>query len=190
MLGQVGEQEMLYMSMMPNYYAALMAGVTGPELLRIYKHDLDGIGDQSMRYLVGQSIGNTDALAAANSPYFADFYSKVKNRAVAGDKMVGGLERGFMFTKADVAATDIGKNVYEMFATASRGDETIFNKKYNGTETSPAENLEKIANGIATITTLLATGGVQLNVGVSVDPSSGSDQSYSATLQSYSVGGY
>ena len=190
MLGQVGEQEMLYMSMMPNYYAALMAGVTGPELLRIYKHDLDGIGDPSMRYLVGQSIGNTDALAAANSPYFADFYSKVKNRAVAGDKMVGGLERGFMFTKADVAATDIGKNVYEMFATASRGDETIFNKKYNGTETSPAENLEKIANGIATITTLLATGGVQLNVGVSVDPSSGSDQSYSATLQSYSVGGY
>lgn len=74
MLGQVGEQEMLYMSMMPNYYAALMAGVTGPELMRIYQRDLGNIGDPSMRYLVGNSIGNTEAFAAVNNPYFSSFY--------------------------------------------------------------------------------------------------------------------
>ena len=187
MLGQVGEQEMLYMSMMPNFFAALMEGKTGPELMRIYQQDLAGIGDPSLRYLVGQAVGNTEAFAAANSPYFSSFYAKNATAAALGEGKVAGLEAGYVFTRGNVAAQNIDKNAYEIMASARRGDETIFSSKYGtyGSRTWQAAQDQAERLGIKTLVNI-----VQLPDGTEVyREEKSADEVYQQSLSSFYVGG-
>ena len=127
MLGQVGEYDMLYYSMMPNYYAALMAGVTGPELAKIYQQDLMAIGDPSMRYVVGQAIGGQNAYAMVNNPYFGSQYAALKYTSGRYEGMTNQLEFGYMRSKADVASKDIGKGYSEIVRTAMKKDKDFYN---------------------------------------------------------------
>ena len=127
MLGQVGEYDMLYYSMMPNYYAALMAGITGPELAKIYHNDLMGISDPSMRYVVGQAIGGQNAFAMANNPYFGAQYSALKYTSGLYEDRTNMMEFGYMRSKADVASQDIGKSYTEIVRTARSKDKDFFN---------------------------------------------------------------
>lgn len=125
MLGQVNEQEMLYMSMMPNYYAALMGGVTGPELLNIYHRDLQSIGDPSMKYLVGHAIGNTEAFAAANSRYFSSFYNQNYAASSAYKRNTDALEASFMTARGNMAIETLGLENKEIQDTYRRGNPMI-----------------------------------------------------------------
>ena len=125
MLGQVSEQEMLYMSMMPNYYAALMGGVTGPELLNIYHRDLQSIGDPSMKYLVGHAIGNTEAFAAANSRYFSSFYNQNYAASSAYKRNTDALEASFMTARGNMAIETLGLENKEIQDTYRRGNPMI-----------------------------------------------------------------
>lgn len=125
MLGQVSEQEMLYMSMMPNYYAALMGGVTGPELLSIYHRDLQSIGDPSMKYLVGHAIGNTEAFAAANSRYFSSFYNQNYAASSAYKRNTDALESSFMTARGNMAIETLGLENKEIQDTYKRGNPMI-----------------------------------------------------------------
>lgn len=125
MLGQVNEQEMLYMSMMPNYYAALMGGVTGPELLNIYHRDLQSIGDPSMKYLVGHAIGNTEAFAAANNRYFSSFYNQNYAASSAYKRNTDALEANFMTARGNMAIETLGLENKEIQDTYRRGNPMI-----------------------------------------------------------------
>ena len=125
MLGQVSEEEMLYMSMMPNYYAALMGGVTGPELLNIYHRDLQSIGDPSMKYLVGHAIGNTEAFAAANSRYFSSFYNQNYAASSVYKRNTDALESSFMTARGNMAIETLGLENKEIQDTYKRGNPMI-----------------------------------------------------------------
>lgn len=127
MLGQVGEYDMLYYSMMPNYYAALMNGVTGPELAKIYEQDLKSIGDPSMRYVVGQAIGGQNAFAMVNNPYFGSQYRALKYTSDRYEGLTNSLEFGYMRSKAAVASQDVGKKYTEIVRTARNRDKDFFN---------------------------------------------------------------
>lgn len=130
MLGQVGEQEWLYLSMMPNYFKALMSGVTGQDLARIYANDLKAIGDPSMRYVVGEALGGTEALAMATNPYFDKTYGKMASMASQYDARIQPFETGYVSTRAWVANENVKKNFEEILNTAFRADPTIFNKQH------------------------------------------------------------
>lgn len=130
MLGQVGEQEWLYLSMMPNYFNALMSGVSGQALSRIYANDLKAIGDPSMRYVVGEALGGTEALAMATNPYFDKTYGKMASMASLYDARVQPLETGYVSTRAWAANENVRKNFEEIVNTAYRADPTIFNKQH------------------------------------------------------------
>ena len=131
MLGQVGEQEMLYMSMMPNYYAALMNGITGPELARIYAEDLNNIGDPSLRYVVGNALGGQEAYTMGSNKYFASNFDKFYSRAAETEATASGLEYGYAMTQAHVGRLNVRKVSKELVNTALRGDSAAFNKKYD-----------------------------------------------------------
>ena len=126
MLGQVSEMDMLYYSMMPNYFAALMNGVTGPELAKIYKSDLNAIGDPSMRYVVGQAIGGTNALAMANNQYFDSIYTGTVGRATQYETAAGKMETGYAAARALVGVKDIGYNYSALQETSRRGDADFY----------------------------------------------------------------
>ena len=125
MLGQVNEQEMLYMSMMPRYYAALMSGVTGPELLNVYQQDLANIGDPSMKYLVGQAIGNKEAFVAANSKYFTSFYGPAQRASSTYKQRTDQLEASFMLARGGMALETIGLQDKEIQDTYGRKNPMI-----------------------------------------------------------------
>lgn len=189
MLGQVGEQEMLYMSMMPNYYAALMAGITGPSLLNIYKRDLDAIGDPSMRYLVGQSIGNTEAFAAARSPYFNSIYSSTLGATSSAESALFGLQSGFVGGRLTAAMETLSRDVSEIFASARRGDKTIFNGDIDGHTAQVVKDFAQswLKGGMLGWTLVNV---IQLPDGTEIArDTKTADQIYANDLQLYTVGG-
>ena len=71
MFGQVGENEMLMYSLMPNYWAAMMNGASQAELMEAYRGDLDSLPPM-MRTAVGSMVGggSMGAVAYAMNPYF------------------------------------------------------------------------------------------------------------------------
>jgi hypothetical protein len=179
MLGQVGEQEMLYMSMMPNYYAALMGGMTGPELLNIYKRDLDAIGDPSMRYLVGQAIGNTEAFAAANNPYFGTMYPSLVNQTSAAESSLTRVQPGFVSGRWGAALETLERDVSEIFASVRRGDSTIYRGEGVSRTYQMAQDQAKMMN-------------FRVNVfvnGEEIQRNTNNDQVFLNDLQLYTVGG-
>lgn len=191
MLGQVGEQEMLYMSMVPNFYAALMAGVTGPELLNIYKRDLDAIGDPSMRYLIGQSVGNSEAFAAARNPYFGDMYGTLVGKTGVYEGAASGLQYGFYRGRVTAADETLDRDIKEIFYSARRGDKTIYQGELEN------KSWQKFIDAASSLSKLGGLTGNVLNVIVQLD---GADiaratqtidgpDTYVNSLQSFSVGG-
>ncbi len=191
MLGQVGEQEMLYMSMVPNFYAALMAGVTGPELLNIYKRDLDAIGDPSMRYLIGQSVGNSEAFAAARNPYFGDMYGTLVGKTGVYEGAASGLQYGFYRGRVTAADETLDRDIKEIFYSARRGDKTIYQGELEN------KSWQKFIDAASALSKLGGLTGTVLNVVVQLD---GADiaratqtidgpDTYVNSLQSFSIGG-
>ena len=180
MLGQVGEQEMLYMSMMPNYYAALMAGVTGPSLLNTYKRDLDAIGDPSMKYLVGQSIGNTEAFAAANNQYFGTMYPSLVRQTTTAESALTRVQHGFVSGRWGSAMETLNKDVSEIFASVRRGDPTVYRSgRDNGAAYQLIQDTAKMLN-------------FRVNVfvnGEEIQRNTSNDQVFLNDLQLYTVGG-
>lgn len=128
MLGQVSEYDMLYYSMMPNYYSALMSGVTGERLASIYASDLRAIGDPSMRYVVGQAIGGTNAYAMANNPYFGKAYGALAGFSRQYEGVTRPLETGYMTSVIRVGGKNIEKGWRELVHTSRRGDEDFYTK--------------------------------------------------------------
>lgn len=196
MLGQVGEEEMLYMSMMPNYYQALMNGVTGPELARAYDSDLDKIGDSSLRYVVGTSVAGQDAYMMANSKYFSRNYSSFVSAANQAERVAGGYESGFAMTQADVARRNIAKITTEFTNTAMRGDEDIINKKYgvvrpgyeeNNTKKNVEDSINALTKG-STFVTVVNIDGEE--VARAINKGSDINESNSNEMQSFYVGGF
>lgn len=191
MLGQVGEQEMLYMSMVPNFYAALMAGVTGPELLNIYKRDLDAIGDPSMRYLVGQSVGNSEAFAAARNPYFNDMYGTLVGKTRLYEGAASSMQYGFYRGRLTAADETLDRDIKEIFYSARRGDKTIYQGELEN------KSWQKFIDAASSLSKLGGLTGSVLNVVIQLD---GADiaravqtidgpDTYVNSLQSFSIGG-
>ena len=60
MFGQVSDNEMLLYSLMPNYFAAAMAGASDAELAAAYTRDLNAL-DPSLRLWVGSMVGGGSA---------------------------------------------------------------------------------------------------------------------------------
>ena len=185
MLGQVGEQEMLYYTMMPNFFSALMEGKTGPELMRIYQQDLAGIADPSLRYLVGQAIGNTEAFAMANSPHFGSFYGKAASVAGYYEGSVGRFENGYVGPRVDVAAGNITKGYEEIAASARRGDSLIYKGGYATPVYQAAlDQAERLNIGKNPLTVIVNVDGVEAG-----RDEKSADEIYQQSLSSFYVGG-
>lgn len=77
MFGQVSDNEMLLYSLMPNYFAAAMAGASDAELAAAYQRDLMGL-DPSLRLWVGSMVGGGSAgmVAFAQDKYSGDIISR------------------------------------------------------------------------------------------------------------------
>lgn len=129
MTGQVGEMDMFYYSMMPNYFAAKMAGVTGPQLAKIYQSDLNGISDPSMRALVGQSVGGQNAFAMVNNPYFGAHYNSALTSSRKYERLAAMLMPGYMRGRNKKATEDMGQDMQEIVRTAASEDELFFNDR-------------------------------------------------------------
>ena len=71
MFGQVGDNEMLMYSLMPGYFAAAMAGKTGPELADAFAADLNRLPPQ-LRVWAAEGVGggSLGMMAYAASPTF------------------------------------------------------------------------------------------------------------------------
>lgn len=132
MLGQVGEQEMYYYSMLPNYFAALLAGVTGPELAELYKSDLDSIADPSLRMVIGTAVGggSTGMYAYTQSPLFDSMHS-ASGLATAADRTNDYLAEGVVSGAPRRAAFTLTKEL-RGFADISRdNDPFVYNEEYD-----------------------------------------------------------
>lgn len=168
MLGQVGEMDMLYYSMMPNYYAALMSGMTGPRLAQIYKRDLAAIGDPSMRYHVGRAIGGENAFAMANNPYFNMISGTVMDNASKYENNARMLMTGYAMARAGVAREDIEKNFNELLNTANRKDTTFYStgKEYSWLEKVAGDPIGQLVMGMMGISPHLVN---QFNKSIATD---------------------
>ena len=201
MTGQVGEQEWFYLSMMPNYYAALMSGVSGQELANIYANDLNAIGDKSMRYMVGESLGGTEALAMATNPYFNKTYGKMAALATEYDTRLQPFVAGYVGTRAEVANENVRKNFAEIINTAFRADPTIFGDQYlvklkqMGISEPKSDWHKGAAEAIEALTGEKVVIVKEINNVVNVDgeevkrETKTADQMYEESLQSFYVGG-
>lgn len=178
MLGQVGEQEMLYLSMMPNYYAALMGGVTGPELMRIYQRDLEAIGDPSMKYLVGQAIGNTEAFATANSPYFNKLYAGTSSRFMGYEKNLAAFEGGYAAARIEGVGGTLDEDYKEINRTIRRARQYYYNE---GEESLGYSDVKRKGDNFTIIVNI---DGEEIK-----RDSRSADQVYVNDLQMYTVGG-
>lgn len=126
MLGQVGEQEMFYYSMLPNYFAALLAGVQGPELTNLYAQDLNAIADPSLRATIGMAVGggSEGMYALSQSPFLgqiqqAEGYTRAVDRAAdywAQGVVASGTRRGtYALDKELKGFVDISRSGDPMF---------------------------------------------------------------------------
>lgn len=130
MFGQVGENEMMMYSLMPNYFAAAMNGASAEELAEIFKSDLDRLPPM-LRTWAAESVGggSLGMMAYANSPMFdivqgnastVRTYDEVQMRAGKG-YAVASANRAFTNRAEEFEAfrEDLGKS-------AKRGDPNEF----------------------------------------------------------------
>lgn len=77
MFGQVGENEMLMYSLMPEYFAAAMSGASGAELAEAFSRSLNRL-PPNLRVWVAESVGggSLGMLAYTNSPTFGYIQSR------------------------------------------------------------------------------------------------------------------
>lgn len=70
-LGMIGEQDMLMLSLMPEYFAALMSGADGATLAAAYKRSIDNLPPQ-LRAVVATNVagGSQEMYAASQLPTF------------------------------------------------------------------------------------------------------------------------
>lgn len=201
MTGQVGEQEWFYLSMMPNYFNALMSGVTGHELANIYAKDLDAISDPSIKYMVGESLGGTEALAMATSPFFSKNYARMVATANKYDTMLQPFVAGYAGTKAWAVEQNVKKDYEEIVNSAFRADPTIFGDQYlvklkqMGISESKSDWRQGAAEAIEALTGKKVIVVKEINNVINVDgeevkrETKTADQMYEESLQSFYVGG-
>lgn len=120
MFGQVSDNEMLLYSLMPNYFAAAMAGASDAELAAAYQRDLLAL-DPSLRLWVGSMVGGGSAgmVAFAHDKYSGGVLSQGKFYHETDQIMVGygsgyqagAVERGIKnaITIKDQAMADMNK---------------------------------------------------------------------------------
>lgn len=131
MLGQVGEQEMFYYSMLPNYFAALLAGVQGPELTNLYAQDLNAIADPSLRATIGMAVGggSEGMYALSQSPFLGQIQQ--------AEGFARSVDRSSDYWAHGVVATGTRRGTYGLekelggFVDISRsGDRMFFHEDY------------------------------------------------------------
>lgn len=90
MFGQVGENEMLMYSLMPNYFAAAMNGASDAELAAAYSQDLNALPPM-FRLWAGSAVGGGSAgmAAFAQDAYFGDVLKNAKFAHAVDNAMVG-----------------------------------------------------------------------------------------------------
>lgn len=170
MFGQVGENEMLMYSLMPNYFAAAMNGASDAELAQAYAQDLNALPPM-FRLWAGSAVGggSTGMAAFAQDPFFA---SVMKNAGYAhaidnaligysGGWQAGSVERGVM--NAEYALSDAMKDTsgvkreMGIYNTSHIRPTMLLRGSKNGWDVSVANALElaqMAPNGITANTTL------------------------------------
>lgn len=90
MFGQVGENEMLMYSLMPNYFAAAMAGASDAELAAAYAQDLNSLPPM-FRLWAGSGVGGGSAgmMAFTQDPFFNKVLQGAGFAHAADSAMIG-----------------------------------------------------------------------------------------------------
>lgn len=120
--GMLGEQDMLMLSLMPEYYAALMNGESGAELAAAYQRSANNLPTM-LRPLVATSVpgGSTDMYAASQDPLFGRAYWD--NRAGLGgvsDQTLVGLSDAMQSAVINNAVRNLGQQLAYVVADATR----------------------------------------------------------------------
>ena len=132
MFGQVGENEMLLYSLMPNYFAAAMAGASDAELAAAYAQDLKALPPM-MRLWAGSAVGGGSAgmAAFAQDSFFGSVLSNAKYAHMIDNAMIGysggwqagSVERGVM--NAEYAISDA-----MMDSASVKAEKGVYNNSY------------------------------------------------------------
>ena len=115
--GAVGEQEMLMLSLMPEYYAALMNGEDAAGLAEAYQNSLNALPPQ-LRAYVGTSVrgGSQDMYSAVQDPLFNQLTKRYGGIMGGTDALSMMYSEGMMSAAVDVA----GKDVHYMYNTINK----------------------------------------------------------------------
>ena len=122
MFGAVGEQQMMALSYMPNYFAAMMEGRSTAEIAQAYKDDISNLPRSMQQYITSLLPGASEELRAfANSDAFGTA------QANAGmyrgyDENQYGLAQGYNWARQAIANENVGafnRNITSETLTAS-----------------------------------------------------------------------
>lgn len=131
MLGQVGEQEMFYYSMLPNYFAALLAGVQGPELTNLYAQDLNAIADPSLRATIGMAVGGgSEGMYALSQSPFLGQIQQAEGYTRAVDQAADYWSRGVVASGTRRGTYALDKELKGFVDISRSGDPMFFHEDY------------------------------------------------------------
>lgn len=120
--GMLGEQDMLMLSLMPEYYAALMNGESGSELAAAYQRSANNLPTM-LRPLVATSVpgGSQDMYSASQDPLFSRMYWDDRAGLTGtSDTALVGLSEAMLSAAINVAARNIMQQMDYVRADAAK----------------------------------------------------------------------
>lgn len=142
-LGMVGEQDMFMLSMMPEYFAALMSGSDAQTLATAYKKSVDNLPDAFKPLVASMAPGGSqDMYAASRDPNFM----RVVNAGELRDLETVGraFSHGYAYSAAENVGINAGKAIDAMKQDTlellkSKDGWQLYNTRYLGREAQTAD---------------------------------------------------
>lgn len=144
MFGGVGEQQMMALSYVPNYWRALMNGASTAELYEAYANDIMALPKQTRQYITSLLPGvNEELRAFAQSESFG-LASGLANRMSKYDEYQYGLSGGYIMAKNYAASENmkaINRNIANETATAGAPNYFRSTAEFNAAMAQGAEEV-------------------------------------------------
>ena len=122
MFGAVGEQQMMALSYMPNYWAGLMEGRSTSELAALYKQDIEALPREMRQYITSLLPGASEDLRAFTASSSFGTAQGLAQEMRQYDAEQYGKNEGYLMASQYIAAQNsrqINKDFLEETATAS-----------------------------------------------------------------------
>lgn len=199
--GQVGIHEYTMLAQVPNYFAALEAGITNPETLhKLLAQDLANIGDPSYASYIASQLGGIGlgTYSALQNPAYAYATNSLNSRVLRGEnaranRFIG----GYVWKNAENAVVSTAASSAQNVMDAAAASESFYNEaavtKPTATEVREAEHsFEDTREAVLKNNTVYAgnTYVIEVNVdGNNVETAKLTERDFVMGGMSYAVGG-